>query len=167
MSGVMIKTGIYGILRVLLLIGTPSKEISYFVLSIALVTVLYGVLYAITQHDIKRLLAYSSIENIGIIGIGIGVGMLGLAYSNPVVATFGFAGGLLHILNHSIFKELMFFAAGSTYLKTHTRKSCQPAIAGHGLIVISHGYESTSGNRKMSAKICSGRTSDIYLTVVQ
>ena len=121
MSGVMIKTGIYGILRVLLLIGTPSKEISYFVLSIALVTVLYGVLYAITQHDIKRLLAYSSIENIGIIGIGIGVGMLGLAYSNPVVATFGFAGGLLHILNHSIFKELMFFAAGSTYLKTHTR----------------------------------------------
>ena len=121
MSGVMIKTGIYGILRTLLFIGVPTKAISYTVLTIALLSVLYGVLYAITQHDIKRLLAYSSIENIGIIGIGIGVGMLGLAYSNPIVATFGFAGGFLHILNHSIFNELMFFAAGSTYLKTHTR----------------------------------------------
>ncbi len=121
MSGVMIKTGIYGILRILLMTGTPTKGISYFVLAIATLTVLYGVLYAITQHDIKRLLAYSSIENIGIIGVGIGVGMLGLAYGNNIVATFGFAGGLLHVLNHSIFKELMFFAAGSTYLKTHSR----------------------------------------------
>ncbi len=121
MSGVMIKTGIYGILRILLLVGMPTKEISYFVLALALLTVLYGVLYAITQHDIKRLLAYSSIENIGIIGIGIGVGMLGLSYNNPIVATLGFAGGVLHILNHSIFKCLMFFSAGSVYLKTHTR----------------------------------------------
>ena len=121
MSGVMIKTGIYGILRTLLFIGLPSKGISYFVLTIALLTVLYGVLYAITQHDLKRLLAYSSIENIGIIGIGIAVGMLGLSYGEPIVATLGFAGGILHILNHSIFKELMFFAAGSVYLKTHTR----------------------------------------------
>ena len=121
MSGVMIKTGIYGILRTLLLVGVPTKGIAYFVLAIATITVLYGVLYAITQHDIKRLLAYSSIENIGIIGVGIGVGMLGLAYGNPIVAIFGFAGGLLHVLNHSIFKELLFFTAGSVYLKTHTR----------------------------------------------
>ncbi len=121
MSGVMIKTGIYGILRVLLFIGTPSKLISYTVLVISAISALYGVLYAITQHDIKRLLAYHSIENIGIIGMGIGIGMLGLAYSNPVVATLGFAGGILHILNHSIFKELLFFAAGGVYLKTHTR----------------------------------------------
>ena len=121
MSGVMIKTGIYGILRVLLFVGIPSKLISYTVLVIAAISALYGVLYAITQHDIKRLLAYHSIENIGIIGIGIGVGMLGLAYGNSVVAILGFAGGILHILNHSIFKELLFFAAGSAYLKTHTR----------------------------------------------
>ena len=121
MSGVMIKTGIYGILRVLLFVGTPSKLVSYTVLIISVISALYGVLYAITQHDIKRLLAYHSIENIGIIGIGIGAGMLGLAYSNPVVAALGFAGGILHILNHSIFKELLFFAAGSVYLKTHTR----------------------------------------------
>ena len=121
MSGVMIKTGIYGILRILSIIGIPSKGLSYFVLAIAALSVLYGVLYAITQHDIKRLLAYSSIENIGIIGLGIAVGMLGLAYSNPILAAFGFAGGFLHILNHSIFKELLFFAAGSVYLKSHTR----------------------------------------------
>lgn len=121
MSGVMIKTGIYGILRILLMVGVPAKGISYFVLTIAVLTILYGVLYAITQHDLKRLLAYSSIENIGIIGLGIAIGMLGLSYENPIIATFGFTGGIMHILNHSIFKELMFFAAGSTYLKSHTR----------------------------------------------
>ena len=121
MSGVMIKTGIYGILRVLLFVGTPSKLIAYTVLIVSAISALYGVLYAITQHDIKRLLAYHSIENIGIIGMGMGIGMLGLAYSNPAVAILGFAGGILHILNHSIFKELLFFAAGGGYLKTHTR----------------------------------------------
>jgi formate hydrogenlyase subunit 3/multisubunit Na+/H+ antiporter MnhD subunit len=121
MSGVMIKTGIYGILRTISLIGTPSKSISYTVLIISLVSALYGVLYAICQHDLKRLLAYHSIENIGIIGIGIGVGMLGLAYNHPIVAVLGFAGGILHILNHSIFKELLFLSAGSVYTKTHTR----------------------------------------------
>ena len=121
MSGVMIKTGIYGILRILSLIHTPSIFISYLVLVISVISALYGVLYAITQHDLKRLLAYHSIENIGIIGIGIGVGMLGLAYSHPIVAVLGFAGGILHILNHSIFKELLFLSAGSVYIKTHTR----------------------------------------------
>jgi formate hydrogenlyase subunit 3/multisubunit Na+/H+ antiporter MnhD subunit len=121
MSGVMIKTGIYGILRMLYLVGTPSKVISYMVLIISLISAMYGVLYAITQHDLKRLLAYHSIENIGIIGIGIGVGMLGLTYNNPVVALVGLGGGILHVLNHSIFKELLFLSAGSVYIKTHTR----------------------------------------------
>lgn len=121
MSGVMIKTGIYGILRTLLIIGVPSKFVSYVVLVVAVISALYGVLYAITQHDIKRLLAYHSIENIGIIGIGIAIGMLGLAYGNNIVALLGFSGAVLHVVNHSIFKELLFFAAGSTYLKTHTR----------------------------------------------
>ena len=121
MSGVMIKTGIYGILRVISLIETPSKLVAYGVLIISVLSALYGVLYAITQHDLKRLLAYHSIENIGIIGIGVGVGMLGLAYHNPAVALLGFTGGILHILNHSIFKELLFLSAGSVYTKTHTR----------------------------------------------
>ena len=121
MSGVMIKTCIYGILRMIALIGEPSKFVAYGVLIISVISALYGVLYAITQHDLKRLLAYHSIENIGIIGIGIGTGMLGLAYSCPIVALLGFAGGILHILNHSIFKELLFLSAGSVYTKTHTR----------------------------------------------
>lgn len=121
MSGVMIKTGLYGILRVLFLLGTPSKYISYTVFVVALVTALYGILYALAQRDLKKLLAYSSIENIGIIGLGIGLGMIGLTYNQPLVAMLGFTGGILHILNHSIFKELMFFGAGSVYNKTHTR----------------------------------------------
>ncbi|MBQ8848405.1 MAG: hypothetical protein IJ003_05620 [Candidatus Gastranaerophilales bacterium] len=122
MSGVMIKTGIYGILRILDIIEVPSINVGYFVLIISIITALYGVLYAIGQSDIKRLLAYSTIENVGIIGIGISIGMLGLAYGCYPVAILGFAGGILHILNHSIFKELLFMAAGSIYIKTHTRE---------------------------------------------
>ena len=121
MSGVMIKTGIYGILRVLALIAIPSVEISYAVLIVSLITALYGVLYAISQYDVKKLLAYSSIENIGIIGLGMGVGMLGLAFNSTPVTVLGFLGCILHILNHSIFKELLFLGAGAVYTKTHTR----------------------------------------------
>lgn len=121
MSGVMIKTGIYGILRIISLMGVPSKFVSYMVLIIAVISLLYGILYAITPHDLKKLLAYSSIENIGIIGAGIALGMLGMTYANPIMIIFGFTGALLHIINHSIFKGLLFFGAGSVYLKTHTR----------------------------------------------
>jgi len=121
MSGVMIKTGIYGILRIISLINVPTKLLAFSVILISVITALYGILYAISQHDLKRLFAYSSIENIGIIGIGIGTGMLGLTYGNSIVTLLGFGGALLHILNHSIFKELLFLLAGSVYLKTHTR----------------------------------------------
>ena len=121
MSGIMIKTGIYGILRLLFMIQKPSAYMGYLVLIVAVISALYGVLYAITQHDIKRLLAYHSIENIGIIGIGIGAGMLGITYGNQLVAVLALSGGLLHILNHAIFKQLLFMAAGGVYLKTHTR----------------------------------------------
>ncbi len=121
MSGVMIKTGIYGILRILSLIGTPSKFIAYFVLIISVISAIYGILYALIQSDIKKMLAYSSIENIGIIGIGIGVGMLGLMHGQPIVAFLGFIGAIFHILNHSIFKNLLFFGAGAVYLKNHTK----------------------------------------------
>ncbi len=121
MSGVMIKTGIYGILRTIMITGIPSKTITFGVLVITIVSALWGVLYAISQHDIKKLLAYHSLENIGIIGIGIATGMLGILYDNIITAILGFSGAILHVLNHSIFKMLLFFCAGSVYNKTHTR----------------------------------------------
>jgi hydrogenase-4 component B len=80
-----------------------------------------GVVYALGQNDIKRLLAYSSVENIGIILIGLGIGMIGVAIGNPIMATLGFCGGMLHVLNHSIFKSLLFMGAGVVVHKTGTR----------------------------------------------
>jgi len=121
MSGVMIKMGIYGILRVLTYIHHDLYGIGLFILAISLISGLIGVSMAIVQHDVKKLLAYHSIENIGIIGIGIGLGTIGLAENMPVLAVLGFGGGILHILNHSLFKSLLFFTAGSVYKQTHTR----------------------------------------------
>lgn len=120
MSGVIIKIGIYGILRVIMLIKTDMITIGYFVLFISVITGIYGVMLAIIQHNLKRLLAYHSIENIGIIGIGIGLGALGLGYHNQILIFAGFGGALLHVLNHSLFKSLLFFSAGNVYQATHT-----------------------------------------------
>ena len=121
MSAVMIKTGLYGILRILFIIETPTAVIAYFMLCISVLTALYGIIYAVTQKDIKKILAYSSVENIGIVGIGIGTGLIGLFYDNSTVAMLGFSGAVFHILNHSVFKSLLFMGAGSVYLKTHTK----------------------------------------------
>lgn len=121
MSGVMIKMGIYGILRVLVSVQSDLLLIGIILLIISLISGVMGVMMAIVQHDLKRLLAYHSIENIGIIGIGIGMGMIGLATGNMALAMLGLAGGLLHVLNHSLFKSLLFFNAGSVYKATHTR----------------------------------------------
>jgi formate hydrogenlyase subunit 3/multisubunit Na+/H+ antiporter MnhD subunit len=80
---------------------------------------------AIVQKDIKRMLAYSSMENMGIIGIGVGIGVLGVASGNNILSLLGFSGGVLHVLNHSLFKSLLFFNAGSVYQATHTRNTEQ------------------------------------------
>jgi formate hydrogenlyase subunit 3/multisubunit Na+/H+ antiporter MnhD subunit len=121
MSGVMIKTGIYGILRILLLGGGTNPALAYVVLIVALCSGLFGVMNAIAQHDLKKLLAYHSIENIGIIGLGIGLGMLGLALRQDGIAVFGFFGALLHVFNHFTFKSLLFYGTGVVYSKTQTR----------------------------------------------
>lgn len=120
MSGVIIKIGIFGILRMLTFIETDFTIIGYFVLVISAITGLYGVMLAIVQHNLKRLLAYHSIENIGIIGMGIGLGCLGLGGENQLLVVAGFGGALLHTLNHSLFKSLLFYGAGNVYLATHT-----------------------------------------------
>jgi formate hydrogenlyase subunit 3/multisubunit Na+/H+ antiporter MnhD subunit len=120
LSGVVIKIGIYGILRMILLIKADYTTIGYTILFISLLSGVYGVMLAIIQHNLKRLLAYHSIENIGIIGIGIGVGCIGHGVGNPGMAVLGFSGALLHTLNHSLFKSALFYAAGNVYLATHT-----------------------------------------------
>lgn len=120
MSGVIIKIGIFGILRMVTIIHTDYTLIGYFVLVVSVITGVYGVMLAIVQHNLKRLLAYHSIENIGIIGIGIGLGCLGVGMKNPALFLLGFSGALLHTLNHSLFKSLLFFAAGNVYQATHT-----------------------------------------------
>jgi len=121
MSGVMIKCGIYGIIRFYGLLGWHAPLSGYIVLVAGMVSGILGVVYALGQHDIKRLLAYHSVENIGIILIGIGLGMIGISAGKPVMALLGFGGGLLHVLNHSIFKSLLFMGAGMVLHKTGTR----------------------------------------------
>ncbi|MBI5917394.1 MAG: hypothetical protein HY842_18660 [Bacteroidetes bacterium] len=120
MSGVLIKIGIYGILRMILLVKTDFTLLGYFILFVAVVSGVYGVMLAILQHNLKKLLAYHSIENIGIIGIGIGLGTIGIGMDNPMLTTLGFAGALLHTLNHSLFKSLLFFSAGNVWQATHS-----------------------------------------------
>ncbi len=120
MSGVIHKAGIYGILRFTLLMGTPDRWMGWTILIFSTISALMGVLYTATQRDLKRLLGYSSTENVGIVGIGIGLGYLGLYWHNPVITALGFAGAILHVLNHALFKCLLFYAAGAIYRMTHT-----------------------------------------------
>jgi formate hydrogenlyase subunit 3/multisubunit Na+/H+ antiporter MnhD subunit len=120
MSGVMIKTGIYGLLRVLTFLGPPPEWWGWLLIAIGLASGVFGILFALAQHDLKRLLAYSSVENIGIITLGLGLGLLGLSTHNDIVAVLGFAGGLLHVINHALFKGLLFLGAGAVLHATHT-----------------------------------------------
>jgi hydrogenase-4 component B len=121
MSGVMIKTGIYGLLRTLTFLGHPEAWWGWVLIGIGLASGLGGVIFALAQHDLKRLLAYHSVENIGIIALGLGTGVLGLALDRPVLAVLGLAGGLLHVLNHALFKGLLFLGAGAVIHATGTR----------------------------------------------
>jgi len=120
MSGVMIKTGIYGILRALTFLGEPPLWWGGLLVVIGVFSAVLGVLYALMQHDLKRLLAYHSVENIGIIIIGIGIGMLGVALKNPLVAVLGLGGAIFHVMNHAIFKSLLFLCAGNVAHAVHT-----------------------------------------------
>lgn len=122
MSGVMIKTGVYGILRVTAALGEQPllHTAGVILLAAGVVTGLWGVILAAMQNDVKRLLAYSSIENVGVILIGLGVAALGKSSGNQLVALCGVTGALLHTLNHSLFKSLLFFGAGNILSQTHT-----------------------------------------------
>ncbi|HVN85703.1 MAG TPA: proton-conducting transporter membrane subunit [Candidatus Binatia bacterium] len=122
LSGVMLKTGVYGLLRTLTLLGPPPAWWGWLLCGIGLTSGIGGVLFALAQHDVKRLLAYSSVENIGIVTLGIGIGVVGLNADVPAVAVLGFVGGLIHIVNHAVFKGLLFLAAGAVVQATGTRE---------------------------------------------
>ncbi|HLB15035.1 MAG TPA: hydrogenase 4 subunit B [Burkholderiales bacterium] len=114
LSGVMLKTAIYGMVRVIYdLIGSVRWEWGVVVLVIGAATTLFGVLYALMQHDLKRLLAYHSVENIGIILLGLGMSMVFIGFGHPAAGVLGLIAALYHTLNHAVFKGLLFLGAGS------------------------------------------------------
>ncbi|HPZ98511.1 MAG TPA: proton-conducting transporter membrane subunit [Phycisphaerae bacterium] len=121
MSGVMIKTGLYGLLRVLTFLGPPPAWWGCVLIGIGLVSGILGVLFALAQTDLKRVLAYSSVENVGIIAMALGIGLLGVSLGSTPMAVLGFGGGLLHVLNHACFKGLLFLGAGAVAHGTGTR----------------------------------------------
>ena len=122
MSGVMIKLGVYGVLRVTLdLLGGGPSWWGAVVLIVGAASALLGILYALMEDDLKRLLAYSSVENIGIVFLGVGAGLLFSARQMPEAAVLAFVAALYHALNHTAFKGLLFMGAGAVLHATHTR----------------------------------------------
>jgi formate hydrogenlyase subunit 3/multisubunit Na+/H+ antiporter MnhD subunit len=109
----MVKLGLYGLLRVLTLLGEPDPVWGAALLGVGLVSAAYGALAVLAQRDLKRLLAYSTVENVGISAVGLGLGLLAAASGSTSLAALALAGGLLHVWNHALFKSLLFLAAGS------------------------------------------------------
>jgi formate hydrogenlyase subunit 3/multisubunit Na+/H+ antiporter MnhD subunit len=122
MSGVMTKVAVYGFVRIALdLVGEPTWWWSVVVLALGGITAVMGVLYALMQHDLKRLLAYHTVENIGIIFIGLGLALAFKAHGMLAAAALALTAALLHVFNHSLFKSLLFFGAGAVLTATGER----------------------------------------------
>ncbi len=121
MSGVVIKMGIYGFLRLIWILRLVPGFWAIFFIGTGLLSGIGGVLLALLQHDLKRLLAYHSVENIGIICLGMGLGCLGISRHNAALALLGFSGALFHVFNHALFKSLLFLGSGAFYQALGTR----------------------------------------------
>jgi hydrogenase-4 component B len=121
MSGVLIKMGIYGLIRTYSLFERVPPWWGLVLLAFGMISAVLGVAFALAQHDLKRLLAYHSVENIGIIVMGLGIAMLGRATGHPALVVLGLSGALLHVWNHGLFKALLFFSAGSVIHATNAR----------------------------------------------
>jgi hydrogenase-4 component B len=121
LSGVMLKMGVYGLIRIGFLLPAPPALWGGLILFAGAASGLLGVVFALAQHDLKRLLAYHSVENIGIILMGLGLALLGRSLEKPVWVALGMAGCLLHVWNHSLFKPLLFYGAGSVLHATGRR----------------------------------------------
>ncbi len=122
MSGVMLKMGLYGIFRTATYFHDPPLLWGAFLTVAGITSALLGIAFAVAQRDVKRLLACSSIENIGIITTGLGTALLGVSSHNPPLLYLGLAGALLHILNHSFFKPLLFLGSGAIIHVSGTRE---------------------------------------------
>ena len=122
MSGIMTKVALYGLVRILFdLMGTPPWWWGVVVLIVGGITALMGVLYAVMQHDLKRLLAYHTVENIGIIVIGLGLALAFRANHLDALAALALVAALLHVFNHAMFKSLLFLGSGAVLVATHER----------------------------------------------
>jgi hydrogenase-4 component B len=122
LSGVMTKVGVYGFIRIVFdLAGPPNPWLGLVVLALGAITAAIGVLYALMQHDLKRLLAYHTVENIGIIFIGLGLALAFRANGMNVAAALALTAALFHVFNHSVFKSLLFFGAGAVLTATGER----------------------------------------------
>jgi formate hydrogenlyase subunit 3/multisubunit Na+/H+ antiporter MnhD subunit len=133
MSGVLIKIGIYGMVRLISLLPLPPVWWGGLLLVLGTVSGVLGVVFALGQHDLKRLLAYHSIENIGIIVMGLGLALVGRAMHRVDWVVLGLAGALLHVWNHGLFKSLLFLSAGAVIHRTHTRE--MDALGGLGRVM--------------------------------
>ena len=121
MSGVTIKMGVYGLVRFSGWMPVPA-ETGWVVAALGVASAVFGVAFALGQHDLKRLLAYHSVENIGIILMGFGFGLIAAEHGDPAWGAIAMAGGLLHVWNHGLFKSLLFFGGGSVLHATGTRE---------------------------------------------
>ncbi|MEL4015892.1 formate hydrogenlyase subunit 3 [Dryocola clanedunensis] len=117
-SAVVLKIGLYGIMSFSLISNTLPLWWGVVVVVLGMITAFIGGLYALMEHNINRLLAYHTLENIGIILLGLGCGLMGLALHNPAIAALGFIGGLYHLINHSLFKTTLFLGAGAVWFRT-------------------------------------------------
>ncbi len=122
MSGVMLKMGVYGFVRMTALLPAGPAWWGYTVLAAGALSCVAGIAYAVGQRDLKRVLAYSSIENIGVIALGLGLALLGRSLGSPAWVILGFGGALLHVWNHALFKPLLFFNAGAVIHAVGTRE---------------------------------------------
>jgi formate hydrogenlyase subunit 3/multisubunit Na+/H+ antiporter MnhD subunit len=121
LSGVMVTMGIYGIARISTYLTRDLAMIGSGLLVLSVLTASYGILSGAIHRDYKRVLAFSTIENMGIIGMGLGIALVGKGTGNHSLAFLGFSGALLHVFNHSLYKPLLFFTSGNVYQFTHSR----------------------------------------------